>query len=307
MVYVPVFRSTTFRRDVQLHLTEAVIKEIERRTTFKVVGTPEEADTILEGTINIAQENRIVGDLSSFRVPLPARVEATVRRLHSPPLESDRNAPPMTFVETLIFNSEAVATSQAACLSLCSNLAKQIVEVMKPSTATSPSDAPEPGMIPDAHAGNEMVSPAARSPLSASAASITIRPDRGPVTRIFPRDGKPDFSFDTFETADGGSMTVFHGGVEIVSETAQFGIVDISADSAIFWRRGEPEASRGTVTDHNGGTLDNPGRPREVYLEGNVIVLQDMHRGKEAGQQKFIRAERAYYDFRTNQFSGLGR
>src|SRR5690349_4769187 len=43
-VYVPVFRSITFRRDVNLQLTELVIKEIERRSTFKVVGTQEGAD-----------------------------------------------------------------------------------------------------------------------------------------------------------------------------------------------------------------------------------------------------------------------
>ena len=39
-VYVPVFKSITFRRDVNLMLTELVIKEIERRTPYKVVGSP---------------------------------------------------------------------------------------------------------------------------------------------------------------------------------------------------------------------------------------------------------------------------
>ena len=39
-VYVPVFKSITFRRDVNLMLTELVIKEIERKTPYKVVGSP---------------------------------------------------------------------------------------------------------------------------------------------------------------------------------------------------------------------------------------------------------------------------
>src|SRR3954447_23529781 len=56
-VYVPIFRSISFRRDIQLMLTEAVIKEIEERTTYKVVGTPEQADTILEGTVTFAEKN----------------------------------------------------------------------------------------------------------------------------------------------------------------------------------------------------------------------------------------------------------
>ena len=59
-VYVPVFKSITFRRDVNLMLTELVIKEIERRTPYKVVGKPEEADTTLEGTINFSDKNMIV-------------------------------------------------------------------------------------------------------------------------------------------------------------------------------------------------------------------------------------------------------
>src|SRR5215471_14643559 len=55
-VYVPVFRSLSFRRDIQLQMTELVIKEIEKRTPFKVVGKPDEADTILEGMINYAEK-----------------------------------------------------------------------------------------------------------------------------------------------------------------------------------------------------------------------------------------------------------
>jgi hypothetical protein len=304
-VYVPVFRSTTFRRDVQLCLTAAVIKEIEGRTTFKVVGAPEEADTILEGTINFAQENLTAEDPSTLHLQLPARVEATVRRLHSPPLESERKSPPEKFLARLTFDPEAVASSQAACLSMCANLAKQIARVMQSNGAASASDEPEPGVIGDAHADRER-DDHGMDPISASAASMTIQLDQGRVMRFFPRHGKENFSFDTFKTADGGTMTVMHGGIEIVSETVQFGIIDISADSAVFWRRGEPEGSRSTPTGHKGETIDNGGRPMEVYLEGNVVILQDIRKGKEAGQQKTMRARRAYYDFRTNRFSGLG-
>ena len=42
-VYVPVFKSVTFRRDINLMLTEMVIKEIERRTPYKVVNDEAEA------------------------------------------------------------------------------------------------------------------------------------------------------------------------------------------------------------------------------------------------------------------------
>jgi hypothetical protein len=49
-VYVPVFDSSSFRRNLGEELTEAVIKEIEKRSSMKVVSSPA-ADTILTGKI----------------------------------------------------------------------------------------------------------------------------------------------------------------------------------------------------------------------------------------------------------------
>jgi hypothetical protein len=49
-VYVPVFESNSFRRNLGERLTEAVQKEIEQRTPFKVVGNPD-ADSVLTGRI----------------------------------------------------------------------------------------------------------------------------------------------------------------------------------------------------------------------------------------------------------------
>ncbi len=52
-VYVPMFESTSFRRNLGERLTEAVVKEIELKTPYKVTGN-DAADSILVG--------RIVGD-----------------------------------------------------------------------------------------------------------------------------------------------------------------------------------------------------------------------------------------------------
>ena len=49
-VYVPVFESDTFRRNLGEWLTEAVVKEIEQTSTYKVVGHPG-ADSTLQGRI----------------------------------------------------------------------------------------------------------------------------------------------------------------------------------------------------------------------------------------------------------------
>ena len=62
-VYVPMFQSDSFRTtpnvDVAERLTEAVCKEIEKRTPFKVVGSEDAADSVLTGRV-VADVKRMV-------------------------------------------------------------------------------------------------------------------------------------------------------------------------------------------------------------------------------------------------------
>jgi len=62
-VYVPIFKSTSFRRNLGERLTEAVVKEIEAKTPYKVVADPN-ADSILTGTITQEGKTVLVPDLS---------------------------------------------------------------------------------------------------------------------------------------------------------------------------------------------------------------------------------------------------
>ena len=57
-VHVPVAGNTTFRHDLGIRLTEATIREIERRTPLKVVGDPITADSVL--TIEVIGETKNV-------------------------------------------------------------------------------------------------------------------------------------------------------------------------------------------------------------------------------------------------------
>ena len=50
-VHVPIFKNVSFRRGLEFELTEAVIREIEAKTPYKVVSDPACADTELTGTI----------------------------------------------------------------------------------------------------------------------------------------------------------------------------------------------------------------------------------------------------------------
>lgn len=50
-VYVPMIRTDRASRNEALRLTELLIKAIERETVLRVVGSPEEADLVLEATL----------------------------------------------------------------------------------------------------------------------------------------------------------------------------------------------------------------------------------------------------------------
>jgi hypothetical protein len=62
-VHVPMFESDSFRRNLGERLTEAVVKEIERQSTYKVVHDPAQADSVLTGRLvsdrkSVLAENR---------------------------------------------------------------------------------------------------------------------------------------------------------------------------------------------------------------------------------------------------------
>ncbi len=73
-VYVPVFSSNSFRRHLGERLTEAVIKEIELKTPYKVVGTSN-ADSILSGRITGETKRVIVEN----RFDEPREVEVNLQ------------------------------------------------------------------------------------------------------------------------------------------------------------------------------------------------------------------------------------
>ncbi len=75
-VHVPVFESVSFRRNLGERLTEAVVKEIELRTPYKVVG-PQHADSILSG--EIFGENKHVTVTAPTGEPRQSEVSMTVK------------------------------------------------------------------------------------------------------------------------------------------------------------------------------------------------------------------------------------
>lgn len=56
-VYVPVFKNLTMYRGLEFELTQAVVRDIELQTPFKVTSDEDTADTVLKGTIVTFRKN----------------------------------------------------------------------------------------------------------------------------------------------------------------------------------------------------------------------------------------------------------
>jgi hypothetical protein len=73
-VAVPIFTNKTFRREWEFKLTEAIDKNIESRTPYKVASR-KSADTVLSGEIVDIQENVLT---RRFGTSLPRETQITV-------------------------------------------------------------------------------------------------------------------------------------------------------------------------------------------------------------------------------------
>ncbi len=73
-VFVPMIESDSFRRDLGERLTEAIVREIELKTPYKVIGSPD-ADAIL--SVHLLGESRRV--LIEDRFDLPRALENTLQ------------------------------------------------------------------------------------------------------------------------------------------------------------------------------------------------------------------------------------
>jgi hypothetical protein len=135
-VYVPMIDSDSYRRDLGERLTEAVIKEIELKTPYKVVSTPD-ADSILSARLLTDRRRTIIEN--AFDDPrlseTELRAEVTwLNRRRLPIVPAQMLAVPPDLVEisstsTLIPESGmSVQTSQQQAIE---RMAQQIVSTME--------------------------------------------------------------------------------------------------------------------------------------------------------------------------------
>jgi hypothetical protein len=131
-VYVPIFRSLTFRRDLNLMLTETVAKEIEKRTPYKVVGTPEGADSTLSGEVVFADKNLLVENPQNLSRQLSADLVVNVRWTDNRQSSgSPDEVGSVTMRETVTFSPEFGDTVMMAYQKACQKMAEQIASMME--------------------------------------------------------------------------------------------------------------------------------------------------------------------------------
>ena len=135
-VYVPMFESNSFRRSLGERLTEAVVKEVEAKTPYKVVSNPN-ADSVLTGRIVEETKSVLVPSLSgdAREVQVGVRVEvswvdrkgAMLRQAEPIPLPAEITDVTGTGnVVPEVGQSIATAQQQAIC-----RMAQQIVGLME--------------------------------------------------------------------------------------------------------------------------------------------------------------------------------
>jgi hypothetical protein len=135
-VYVPMIDSDSYRRDLGERLTEAVVKEIELKTPYKVVSTPD-ADSILSARLLTDTRRTLIEN--AFDDPRLSETELRAevtwlnrRRLPIMPMQAipvPANLIEISQTSTLIPEAgESVATSQQQAIE---RLAQQIVSTME--------------------------------------------------------------------------------------------------------------------------------------------------------------------------------
>lgn len=132
-VYVPIFPSDSFRRNLGEWVTEAVIKEIEQRTPYKVVHTPN-ADSVLYG--RIVTEGKRVFSEDRFDVPRNIQYEMVVEvrwvdRLGNAVMRSAVIPVDLSLASSSHFIPEAGQSLTTAQQQVVRDLAQQIVGHME--------------------------------------------------------------------------------------------------------------------------------------------------------------------------------
>lgn len=133
-VYVPQFKSQRFRRDLNLQLTNLLITEIQNRTPYTVVGSPEGADARLDGVITLDDKNLVVESPNNLPRQLSSYLVCTVTFVDNRTgASTTKTTPPALVGEIAQYFPEIGETSQLGFQKAMSKMVKDIVSMMENS------------------------------------------------------------------------------------------------------------------------------------------------------------------------------
>jgi len=129
-VAVPIFKTgrTLFRRGLEMQLTEAVIKQVETRTPYKVV-PQDRADTVLEGEV-LAFTERVLTE-TPRNEPREVQVTVTVKLLWRDLRSGEVLRASRRLSENATFVVDVGETEAKATLDSFDDLVERIVELME--------------------------------------------------------------------------------------------------------------------------------------------------------------------------------
>jgi lipopolysaccharide assembly LptE-like protein len=130
-IYVPIFRSQSFRKDINLMMTERLIKEINERTHYKVVNSPEAADAILEGFVTFVDKS--VSVESPFNLPrhLNSIITLEVKFYDNRPGAPDKPPQGVIISDTAPFYPELGEGAMLGMQKSIDKIVRQIVGMME--------------------------------------------------------------------------------------------------------------------------------------------------------------------------------
>lgn len=133
-VYVPMFRSQRFRRDLNIHFTELLQQEIRSRTPYTVVERPEGADARLEGLITLDDKNIVVESPNNLPRQLSTYMICTVTFTDNRSgVTTTKVTPPVMVGEFSQYFPEIGETTQLGFEKTMQKMAKDIVSMMEES------------------------------------------------------------------------------------------------------------------------------------------------------------------------------
>ncbi len=142
-------------------------------------------------------------------------------------------------------------------------------------------------------------------PLDPAGINPEITPGTERLVGIYPRDSNPNYSHIAKKIDDKTYLIIAQGGVNVVVESGErLGTADLSADRVIMWV-GVDDKTQVTKIEEGGKFSQLHQTPIEIYLEGNVIFRVDERKVAGNGDERVLRAEKAYYDARTDRFNAL--